>query len=102
MHLSSRPIACPETVSRSHWPVQGGPAPVRLTARLEGNIALHVIQPGHTCGGIIKREGWPRNHNEQAKREAYAPAEIGKTDRSLHHSAPSGHAIGAPFLRNRQ
>src|SRR5450432_391865 len=90
MHLGSRYVACPEAVSRSHWPVQGGPAPVRLAARLERNAALHVIQPGHTHWWIIRREGWSHNHSEQAEQQAYPPAETCKTNRCRHHSAPSG------------
>ena len=101
MHLSSRAVACPETISRSHGPVDGGPAPVRLAAGLERNLARHVVQPGHTHRWIIKRGGGLRNHNEKAEHQAYAPAEICKTDRCLHHTAPSGHAIGAPFSTNR-
>src|ERR1700674_796292 len=101
MHLSSRPISCPETVSRSQWPVQGGPTPVSLAARLEGNFALHIIQPGHTHWWIIKRESRSHNHNEQAEHQAYAPANICKTEGCLHHSAPSGHPMGAPFSSKR-
>src|SRR6266568_1017954 len=101
MHLSSRAVACPETVSRSHGPVQGAPGPVSLAARLEGNAALHVIQPGYTYGWIIKSEGWSHNHNEQAELQAYAPEEICKADRCLHYSAPSRHAMGAHSRVNR-
>jgi len=50
---------------------------------------------------IIKRGGGLENHNEETEQQAYAPAEICKTDRCLHHIAPSGHAFGDPFSSNR-
>src|SRR5882724_718429 len=98
MHLSSRAVTCPETVSRSHGPVPGGPPPVCLAARLEGDAAFHVIQPGDADWGIIISESWPRNHNKQAERHEDAPAQICKTDRCLHHSTPSGPRL-APHSR---
>src|ERR1700674_65031 len=101
MHLSSRTVSGPQTVTGGHRPVHGGPGPVCLAARLEGNAAFHVIQAGNADWRIIIGESWPRNHNRQTEHQAYTPAEICKTDFCLHHSAPSGHTIGAPFSRNR-
>src|SRR5882672_9273816 len=102
MHLSPRAVTGPETVTGGHWPVHGGPAPVHLATRLEGDAAFHVIQAGDADWGIIISESWPRNHNKQAERQENAPTEICKTDRCLHHSTPSGRATGAPFSGNRQ
>src|SRR5437867_1125267 len=101
MHLGSGTVAGPETVTGGHRPVHGGPRPICLAARLEGNAAFHVIQAGHEDGGIVIGESWPRNHNKQAEHQENAHTEICKTDRCLHHSTPSGRAIGAPFSGNR-
>ena len=89
VQLRTRAIAGPQAVAGSHGPVYGSPAPVRLAARLEGNIALHVIQPGHAHGRVVKRENRLHNHGQQAERHAQAPAKICESNCFLHRSAPS-------------
>src|SRR6266550_7313141 len=86
----------PQSWAGSRWP---SPSPSRLRAGKKPGRPRNLA--GHTYWWIIKRGGGLENHNEETEHQAYGPAEICKTDRCLHHIAPSGHAFGDPFPSNR-